>query len=71
MRIDQITYYFAEIDRLVRGHFYTKQWKVSYIPQEEVTIRQEDYPVLPHWRSIYSRPCAVQTPFFEALYQIP
>ena len=70
MRMDQITYYFAEIDRLVRGHFYTKQWKVSYIPQEDVTIRQEDYPVLPTWRPIYSRPCAVQTPFFEALYQI-
>ncbi|MFC2049205.1 putative sugar O-methyltransferase, partial [Chlamydiota bacterium] len=70
MRIDQIAYYFAEIDRLVRGHFYTKQWKVSYIPQEDVTIRQEDYPVYPNWRSIYARPCAVQTPFFEALYQI-
>lgn len=70
MRMDQITYYFAEIDRLVSGHFYTKQWKGSYIPQENVTIRQEDYPVLPDWCPLYSRSCAVQTPFFEALYQI-
>jgi putative sugar O-methyltransferase len=70
MRLDQITYYFAEIDRLVRGYFYLKQWQVSHIPQENVTIRQSDYPVFPKWRTIYSRPCAVQTSFFEALYKI-
>lgn len=68
MRLDQITYYFAEIDRLVRGYFYFKQWKKSHLPQDGVTICQDDYPIFSHWKKIYSRTCEVQTAFFEGLY---
>jgi len=67
MRHDQIAYYFKEIDRLVSGYFYSKQWKKSYIPQENMVINEEDYPDFPHWSRLYSRTCEVQTAFFERL----
>jgi putative sugar O-methyltransferase len=70
MRPDQIAYYFGQIDRLTRGWFYTKQWKESRNPADGLVIREDDYPVPAHWRRVYSRPCAVQTYFFEALYEV-
>ena len=70
MRIDQIKYYFKETARLTRKYFYTKQWKESKIPYENVIIHQSDYPVDPSWRQIYSRECKVQEQFFEALYDV-
>jgi hypothetical protein len=70
MRLEQIEYYFDQIDRLTRGLFYLKQWKVSKIPAENVVIREEDYPVRKHWSQIYWRECAVQTRFFEALLEV-
>jgi putative sugar O-methyltransferase len=70
MRMDQIAYYFGEIDRLTRGLFYFKEWKVSTIPYENVEIRETDYPVKNTWHRIYHRECKVQTHFFEALYRL-
>lgn len=70
MRIDQIRYYFDVMEKLTRKYFYTKQWKESSIPHENVVIRQEDYPVDPSWRQIYSRECQVQESFFEDLYDL-
>ncbi len=70
MRIDQIRYYFGEIDRLTRRYFYYKQWKDTVIPFENVKITEADYPVRDNWRLIHRQQCKVQTYFFEALYEI-
>ena len=52
MRMDQIKYYFGEIDRLTRKYFYFKQWKETTIPFENETITEADYPVRDNWRLI-------------------
>ena len=70
MRIDQINYYFKVMEKLTSKYFYTKQWKESGIPHENVVIKQEDYPVKEDWRVIYSRECKVQELFFEELYDL-
>ncbi len=70
MRMDQIRYYFKVMEKLTRKYFYTKQWKQTTIPYENVVIRQEDYPVDQNWRQIYARECKVQDLFFEALYDL-
>ena len=70
MRMDQIHYYFKVMEKLTRRYFYTKQWKESTIPYENVVIRQADYPVGENWRRIYARECKVQDQFFEALYDL-
>jgi putative sugar O-methyltransferase len=70
MRMDQIRYYFTVIERLTRQYFYTKQWKETTIPYENVVVREEDYPVREDWRQIYARDCKVQSLFFEALYDL-
>lgn len=70
MRMDQIHYYFKVMEKLTRRYFYTKQWKESTIPYENVVIRQADYPVGENWRQIYARECKVQDQFFEALYDL-
>ena len=71
MRMDQICYYFGQIERLTRKYFYHKQWKETTIPFENETIREADYPVGDHWSLIYRRQCEVQHKFFEALYELP
>lgn len=70
MRMDQIRYYFSEIDRLTRRYFYLKQWKETVIPFENEKITEDDYPVRDNWRLINRQQCKVQTYFFEALYEI-
>jgi putative sugar O-methyltransferase len=70
MRMDQIRYYFGIMEKLTRKYFYTKQWKETTIPYENVVIRQADYPVDENWRQIYARDCKVQDLFFEALYDL-
>ncbi len=70
MRMDQIRYYFNVMEQLTRKYFYTKQWKESAIPYENVVIRQRDYPVGENWRQIYARECKVQDQFVEALYDL-
>ncbi len=71
MRMDQISYYFGEIDRLTRSYFYFKQWKETTIPFENETVTEADYPVRDDWRLINRQQCKVQTYFFEALYELP
>jgi putative sugar O-methyltransferase len=71
MRLDQIRYYFTEIERLTRRYFYFKQWKETTVPFENETIREADYPVGEGWTLIYRQQCAVQHKFFEALYELP
>ena len=70
MRMDQIRYYFGEIERLTRRYFYFKQWKDTTIPFENERITEADYPIRDNWRLINRQQCKVQTYFFEALYEI-
>ncbi len=71
MRMDQIRYYFDEIDRLARKYFYFKQWKKTIIPFENEAITEADYPIPEQWRLINRQQCKVQTYFFESLYELP
>lgn len=71
MRMDQIRYFFGEINRLTRRYFYFKQWKETTIPFENETITEADYPIQEDWRLINRQQCKVQTYFFEALYELP
>jgi hypothetical protein len=71
MRMDQIRYYFGEIDRLTSRYFYFKQWKETTIPFENETITEADYPVRDYWRLINRQQCKIQKKFFEALYEVP
>jgi len=70
MRMDQISYYFGEIERLTKKYFYFKQWKETTVPFENETIREADYPVRENWHLVYRQQCAVQHKFFEALYAL-
>ena len=70
MRMDQISYYFDEIERLTTKYFYFKQWKESTIPFDNETIRETDYPVRENWRLVFRQQCAVQHKLFEALYAL-
>ncbi len=70
MRLEQISYYFDQADRITRGYFYSKQWKKTKMPYENIELKREDYPWKKNWKEIYNRECAVQTNFFEALMLI-
>jgi putative sugar O-methyltransferase len=65
----QINSYFRTLERLTRGHFYMKQWKMSQNAFDKLSLSEKSYPVPAEWRKIYSRDCAVQTAFFESLYR--
>ena len=67
----QITAYLEAIGRLTRGHLYLKQWKVSQNAFDHVVLTEDSYAPGPDWQLEYSRPCRVQTAFFEALYRLP
>jgi len=71
MRMDQIRYYFEQIERLTRKYFYFKQWKETTIPFENETITEADYPVGSDWTLVNRQQCEVQAKFFEALYELP
>jgi putative sugar O-methyltransferase len=69
MQQEQIAAYFRTLERVTAGHFYMKQWKVSQNAFDNLSLTEENYPVGRNWTKIYSRQCAVQTAFFEALYR--
>ena len=69
MQPEQIGTYFEGLERVTRGHFFMKQWKVSQNAFDNLALTEENYPVPRDWKKMYSRPCAVQTAFFEALYR--
>jgi putative sugar O-methyltransferase len=70
MQPQMIAQYFDEVDRLTRGVFYTKQWKISKNPFDGIDVTKEDYPVKGRWQLLYQRDARVQTEFFEAAYRI-
>jgi putative sugar O-methyltransferase len=71
MRKDQIEYYFGEFDRLLKpgGYAYIKEWKNAKVLFENITLTEEDYPSPAGWKEVMNRTAAVQTRFFEAMYQ--
>jgi putative sugar O-methyltransferase len=70
MTREQIRETVNEIDRIGKGVFYTKQWKVSQNPFDDLVLSLPDYEFPRHWRLIFERDCQVQTQFFEAAFEI-
>lgn len=62
--------FFNQIVRLTKKYFYFKEWKVSKIPCDNITICEKDYPVAKNWELIFWKECLVQTKFFEALFKL-
>lgn len=71
MTFEQIDNYFKEIDRICRGTFYTKQWRVSRAQTNGFTIKEGEYPIPSNWRCRYHNRHPIQQMFFEALYELP
>ena len=70
MRMDTISAYLQNIDRLVKGYFYCKQWNESVNDSDHIKITQKDYPIPKHWQEMFLRECPEMVQFFESLYQI-
>lgn len=66
----QIENYLSQIDRLTRGRFYSKQWRVSQASVNGHVIRESEYPIPASWNEVYRRQHPVQRMFFEALYDV-
>jgi hypothetical protein len=71
MRMDQVRYYFEQIERLTRNYFYFKQWEDTTVTFENETISEADYPIVSDWTLLNRQQCKVQAKFFEALYELP
>ncbi len=72
MRLDQIKYYFGQIERLTKpqGYFYFKEFKDSYVAHEDVHIKTRDYPLNSNWQVLFLREAKVQIKFFECLARL-
>jgi putative sugar O-methyltransferase len=70
MRPDQIAYYLGQVDRHTRGCFYTKQWLDWHNTEDDVRVTRDDYPIPPHWETVYSHRHPIQRSFFHALYRV-
>ncbi len=70
MYISQIKNYFIQMNRLVSGYVYTKQWLKS-LTSDNHHIKMKDYPTPKNWKVLYQHQHKIQNMFFEALYQLP
>ena len=70
MSYAQIENYLAQINRVCRGRFYTKQWRVSRAAVNGFVIKESEYPIPSSWTTLYHRRHPIQRMFFEALYQV-
>ncbi len=70
MDAKQVAWYFKQLARVTGAFFYLKQWRSSNNVFDGVVLNQRDYPIPKKWAEVYSRPCRVQTEFFEALYRV-
>lgn len=66
----QIETYFGLVDRLTTRQFYSKQWRESPNPFDGLRLTETDYPLRPHWTTVYHRTIPHQPSFFEALYDL-
>lgn len=69
MTMPQIVHYLRHADRLCRGRFYTKQWRVSHAKINGCVLKEHDYPLPQTWTTLYHRRHPIQRWFFEALYR--
>lgn len=69
MTREQIANYLKQIDRLCRGSFYSKQWRVSHAKGNGFTIKESEYPIPGNWQEVFHRRHPIQRMFFEALYR--
>jgi putative sugar O-methyltransferase len=69
MTREQIANYLKQIDRLCRGNFYSKQWRVSRARANGFTIKESEYPIPSNWQELFHRQHPIQLMFFEALYR--
>jgi putative sugar O-methyltransferase len=63
-----IANYFAHVDRLTTGIFYTKQRKLENNVVDRVSVSEATYPVRSHWKQCFHRTTSVEPNFFEAAY---
>ena len=70
MRPDTIAYFFRQIERTTRSHFYTKQWLIQNNREDDVVIRREDYPVPPAWTRLYDGIDPINQRLFEEVWAI-
>ena len=69
MTREQIANYLKQIDRLCRGSFYSKQWRVSRAKANGFTLKESEYPIPGNWQQVFHRQHPIQRMFFEALYR--
>ena len=60
--------YFAHVDRICSGVFYSKQRKAEMNVVDKVTISEQTYPVRDHWKGCFYRTTSLEPNFFEAAY---
>jgi putative sugar O-methyltransferase len=65
-----VALWFGQIDRLCRGHFYTKQYLRHVNDIDGIVVGRSDYPVRPHWTATFDRQCEAFPSLFEALYRV-
>ena len=70
MTHEQIEMWFGQIDRVCNKWFYTKQYIESKNGFDGIVVRQQDYPVRPHWQELLSRRSPIYPDLFESIYKV-
>jgi putative sugar O-methyltransferase len=61
--------YFAQLNRIDSGVFYTVQRKTEDNKADGQVVRESTYPIPPHWRQLYYRDVtSIERSFFQAAY---
>jgi putative sugar O-methyltransferase len=73
MRPDQIAAYLELMNATLRpgGTVYLKQWEEWHNPDDDVTLRFEDYPFSARWAPLFFERCPVQTRFQQGAWRVP
>jgi putative sugar O-methyltransferase len=70
MRKDTIAYFFRHIERVTRGHFYTKQWLIQNNQEDDIVIERDDYPVPSTWVRRFEGIDPINQRLFEEVWEI-
>lgn len=71
MRVDSISYFFREIERVTRGHFYTKQWLRQNNREDGIVIEKKDYPVPAVWKNRHDSIDPINRRLFQQVWEVP
>ncbi len=71
MRLDSINYFFRQIERVTRGHFYTKQWLRQKNREDGVVIEKADYPVPATWTNRHDSIDPINRRLFQQVWEVP